>query len=127
MNTSSATETLMGGAPCTANKQDGTQEAVAIRQLPIKLFPDLLAAVENESAMIELFCAKPAGWAETLTLESFEQIVNEGERLNSDFFSRWAQRRIARQEKLMPGLTDKLANALLSSPSGSQKSASKPA
>jgi hypothetical protein len=127
MNTPAATETFMGDVEYVASKQDGTQETVAIRQLPMKLYRKLLAVVEDESAMVELFCDKPAGWSETLTRESFEHIVTEGERLNEDFFWRWAKRQLARQEKLMPGLTDKLASALLSSPNGSPKSASNPA
>jgi len=123
MNTPTQTETLMGGITYVATKTDGTSETVTIRQLPIKLFPELLSHLENESAMAELFCARSQGWADTLTPDSFEHIVTEGERLNNDFFLRWVQRRVARQERLLPGITDKV----LSSLNGSPKSPSKPA
>ncbi len=74
----------------------------------------------DENRLVELFCDKPEGWSDTLTVESFEKVVTEGEKLNADFFSRWVQRRLTRQEKVMPGITAQLArNAGLPSPIGS--------
>jgi hypothetical protein len=114
------TETLFGGMEFEADLAVGGTEKVFIRQIPIRQMPRMLAALEDENRLVELFCDKPEGWSDTLTVESFEKLVTEGERLNADFFSRWVQRRLTRQEKVMPGITEKLArNAGLPSPTGS--------
>lgn len=113
-------ETLFGGLEMEADLAAGGAEKVFIRQIPIRQMPRMLAALEDENRLVELFCDKPEGWSDTLTVESFEKIINEGERLNADFFSRWVQRRLTRQEKVMPGITEKLArNAGLPLPTGS--------
>ena len=113
-------ETLFGGLEFEATLAAGGTEKVFIRQIPIRQMPRMLAALEDENRLVELFCDKPEGWSDALTVESFEKLVTEGERLNADFFSRWVQRRLTRQEKVMPGITEKLArNAGFPSPIGS--------
>ena len=114
------TETLFGGQEVEVSLTSGQTEQVFIRQLPIRQMPQMLAALEDENRLVELFCERPEGWSDGLTVESFEKVVTEGERLNADFFSRWVQRRLTRQEKVMPGITEKLAkSAGLSLPTGS--------
>ena len=118
-------ETLLGGADYPVTKLDGTVVTVLVRQLPLSDFPTLLARMEDEPSMAELYCGQKAGWAATLTLESLEKVIEAGERLNEDFFARWLARRLKRQERLMPGLTEKLmASAWPTSP---PKSLSPPA
>jgi len=119
-------ENIRGGMDLELSLVGGGTEQVFVRQIPIRLMPQLLAALEDEPRMVELFCDRPEGWSETLTPEAFEKIVAEGERLNADFFSRWLRRRLDRQERLLPGITEQLAkNAGL--PTGSLKSPSAPA
>jgi hypothetical protein len=114
------TETLFGGMEVEVVLTSGQTEQVFIRQLPIRQMPQMLASLEDENRLVELFCDKPEGWSDGLTVESFENVVTEGERLNADFFSRWVQRRLTRQEKVMPGITEKLAkSAGLPLPTGS--------
>ena len=114
------TETLFGGLETDVKLHEGGTLTVFIRQIPIRLMPQMLAALEDENRLVELFCDKPEGWSDGLTPESFEKIITEGERLNADFFSRWVQRRLTRQERVMPGITEKIAkNAGLISPTGS--------
>jgi hypothetical protein len=114
------TETLFGGADLEIRLLGGGTENVFIRQIPIRLMPQMLASLEDENRLVELFCDKPEGWSDTLDPESFEKVVTEGERLNADFFSRWVQRRLTRQERVMPGITEKLArSAGLPLPTGS--------
>jgi hypothetical protein len=114
------TETLVGGLEVEVALTAGGKEKVFIRQIPVRLMPQMLASLEDENRLVELFCEKPEKWSDTLTVESFEKLVTEGERLNADFFSRWVQRRLSRQEKVMPGITEKLArSAGLPSPTGS--------
>ncbi|MCL4181228.1 MAG: hypothetical protein KJ072_26225 [Verrucomicrobia bacterium] len=115
-----STETLFGGAELEVNLVAGGTEKVFVRQIPVRLMPQMLAYLENENQLVELFCDRPEGWSDSLAVESFEKVVLEGERLNSDFFSRWVQRRLIRQEKVMPGITERLArNAGLPLPTGS--------
>lgn len=122
------TETLFGGLELDATLISGQTERVFVRQIPIRQMPQMLAALEDENRLMELFCDKPEGWSDSLTVESFEKIVTEGERLNADFFSRWVQRRLTRQEKVMPGITEKIArNAGLPLPIGSPNAPSAPA
>ena len=119
-------ENIRGGMDLELSLVGGGTEQVFVRQIPIRLMPQLLAALEDEPRMVELFCDRPEGWSDTLTPEAFEKIVAEGERLNADFFSRWLRRRLDRQERLLPGITEQLAkNAGL--PTGSLKSPSAPA
>ncbi|MCL4179172.1 MAG: hypothetical protein KJ072_15700 [Verrucomicrobia bacterium] len=115
-----STETLFGGAELEVNLVAGGTEKVFVRQFPIRLMPQMLTYLENESRLVELFCDKPEGWSDSITVESFERVVQEGERLNTDFFIRWFHRRLTRQEKVMPGITEKLVrNAGLPLPTGS--------
>ena len=78
-----------------------TAETVFVRQLPIRLFPQLRAALQDEGKMIELYCDKPAGWADGLTVESHEELIAKGDEINRDFFSRWVERMKSR-EGLVP-------------------------
>lgn len=101
-------ETLFGGADVTVIMLDGTEQRVMVRQLPIRAMPALLLAQDDEAASIELYCDKPAGWTDTITRDSAERIVTEGERINSDFFGRWLARRVERYKRAAPWLVDSL-------------------
>ena len=115
-----STDTLLGGVEIEVNLVAGGTEKVFVRQIPVRLMRQMLAYLEDENRLIELFCDRPKGWSDSITVESFEKVVQEGERLNTDFFVRWFQRRLTRQEKVMPGITEKLArNAGLNLPTGS--------
>jgi len=84
----------------TVTKTDKSVELVEVKQLPVKKYPDLLAAVDDEPKTVEIFCDKPTGWSDSLTNESIEQLLEEGNALNRDCFSRWLQRRFARYEQM---------------------------
>lgn len=116
--------TLMGGTETTVEKLDGTSETVKVRQLPVRLLQSYLLKLDDEAAAIELFCDKPEGWADTLTIASCAAVVTEGEKLNSESFFAWLQRRVARQERLVPNSTGEVGKTVLSlSPTSSPKSA----
>jgi hypothetical protein len=115
-----STDTLFGGVELEVSMVAGGSEKVFVRQIPVRLMPQMLAALEDENRLVELFCDRPEGWSDSITVEAFEQIVLKGEALNADFFSRWVQRRLTRQEKVMPGITEQIArNAGLPLPTGS--------
>jgi len=103
------TETLNGGIDCIVTYADGGTETVFVRQLPVKLYPKLAQAqMEEETSLVMLYADKPLEWVEKLTPQAHETIISEGERINADFFWRWVERKMTRQEKLMPGIRGKL-------------------
>lgn len=121
------TETVMGGLNVIVTHSDKGTDTVFVRQLAIEDYPKLLQAQDDECKMIELYCDRPIGWAKTLSPDSHEKLVEEGERLNSDFFLRWVQRRISRQERLLPGITQRMRDAALSASQTSQPNTPRPA
>lgn len=99
-------------------KLDGTTEAVKVMQLPIRSMGDYLAAIDDESKLVELAANKEAGWSDSLTEESFEAVIIKMEELNADFFFRWLNRRAKR----MAGLAAFLPQGTsVTSPTGSLK------
>lgn len=111
----STNATLYGGSEVTVTKLDGTTEVVKVRQLLIRDFPDFLKLLDDEPGQVDFYCSKTRGWGDTLTPASFEAVLTEGDKLNSDFFSRWVQRRLEKQERVMPGLSEKIQNQVVSS------------
>lgn len=86
-------------------------EKVFVRQLPIKDYHKLLACIDDEPKIAELVCDKPQGWGESLAIDQLENVITTSDELNADFFYRWVKRRLARNERIMPGLTDKMIEA----------------
>lgn len=120
-NQSNDTITLNGGLNYEfTNKGSLTLEKVLIRQLEIWEFPALLDALGKEQEMIMLFCAKPKEWTKTLPRQAWVDIVTKGEEINNDFFQAWVQRQLKRQERLMPGVTDRVLKAASTSALSSQ-------
>jgi hypothetical protein len=95
--------TLLGGTEIAVNKLDGTEERVFVRQVPVRHFPKLLESLADEFALARIYTQKDDAWLDALAPEAFEKIITEGERLNSDFFSRWWDRTRARVERVAPG------------------------
>jgi hypothetical protein len=126
------TETLLGGIEVVVSlrgkdrKAPSTTETVFLRQLSVEEYPKLLAVQGEEPRIIELYCDKPEGWANGLTPASYKELVTQGDRINDDFFQ-YVERRLARQEKLMPGINAKMRDAALAASQPSLlKSLSKP-
>lgn len=119
-------ETLRGGRDTLVTFVDGSQHTVLVRQLPVKDFEPWFNCLDDEPRAAELLCGQEAGWGDRLDIESLERVIQEGERLNRDFFERWLQRRTARKEWLLP-LMQRNAAVVGSLPTGLPSSASKPA
>jgi hypothetical protein len=101
------TVALFGGEPIEVTLRDGVIEKdVFVRTLRVVDFPRVFSALDDEEKLAEIFCGKPEGWAATLSPASHEAIIEKGNELNSDFFCRWAQRRVAQRAKLAAGLTE---------------------
>lgn len=121
-------EALLGGTEITIILLGGATEIVKVRQLPVALMGQYARAVDDESEMVELFIGRPKGWSQTITNESFEQIVEEGERLNETFFARWRERQKKRLERIAPGMVERLTSQITSpnSPSVPDSPSKKP-
>ena len=109
---SKSVATLLGGRQITVKKQDGTEETVTVRQLPISAVEDYMKALDSEPALADLYCEKPKGWSLSVTRDDFEQVVIVGGELNDSFFSRYLGRRVARLEMLAPGTRQRIADRL---------------
>lgn len=107
---------LIGGEPVLVTfraNPDAEPQAVFVRELPVKEMPDYLGCHADEMKSVELFCKRPAGWAETLTRDSFERVLEKGEAINLPFLQRFAVRAARRQELMMPGLREKIEAKVL--------------
>lgn len=113
--------TLFGGIDREVKKRDGTTEAIRIQQLPVRMFNQMLALQDDEPALVELYCGKPKGWADTLTMEDYNSVITAADSLNEAPFDSWLKRRLSRSEKLMPGFMEKIVGAALPSPTGLRK------
>jgi hypothetical protein len=95
--------TVAGGIDLTVNFQNGNgSEVVKVRQIPISKLQEYLNGLGDEAKTIELYCDKPKGWADTLTLESATQIADKGQGLNSPFVEAWWKRQAIWREIQMP-------------------------
>jgi hypothetical protein len=101
---------LMGGTKVPVTYKDGGTEMVDVRELRINERQRYAAIVDEEDKCIELYCDRPAGWADTLTAASVEDIVKEGERLNLGPFRAWLERRLKRVKFLAVEASQSVAN-----------------
>jgi IS5 family transposase len=116
-------QTLLGYSEVAVTFTNGEQGTVKVRQLPVRQLAAYLLKIDDEAGAVELFTNQPEGWADTLTLASFEAVLAEGEKLNSDSFFAWLRRRVERQERIAPGTTGDAGKVLLSRlPTSSQRS-----
>ena len=93
---------VAGGQQIEVDYKNGKRETVLVRELPIKEFPKMLHLLDDEAALIELYCERPAGWSEQLTRASHAAIVEAGAELNEADFFAWSARRTARVQRLNP-------------------------
>lgn len=89
------TTTPKRGEPLTVKNRTGEDEAVFVREMPMKEYPDYVRVVDDEERAVEFLCDKPPGWADTLPPDSVGEIVEVGERLNQAVFP-WLARRMRR-------------------------------
>ena len=82
------TAALLGGQEVTAALIDGSTETVKVRQLPIRQLQKFMALMGDEAAMVELVCDKPNGWADSLSIDSFEAIAALAWKINHPTFER---------------------------------------
>lgn len=95
--------TVAGGVEVeVAFQNNGSKETVKVRQIPISKLQEYLNTLGNEAKTIELYCDKPQGWADTLTLESANRIADKGQELNGPFIEAWWKRQAKWREIQKP-------------------------
>jgi hypothetical protein len=135
--TANKTETIFGSTTVIVRFRNApaVEQEVSVLQLDLDSCPALLKALDDEMQQICVYTGKDREWAKTLTPDSQVRIVEEGERLNKDFFSSWVSRRNQREalkergmqerviEKALPALLAELAKnpAALNLATSSQK------
>lgn len=98
------TETLFGGVQLSVViAGDPDPKMIWVKQLSLRECPLLDAAGEDELKEAAVYTDRPVAFIESLERVSQEQIILEGQRLNADFFGRWMQRRLKRQNMRIPG------------------------
>jgi hypothetical protein len=59
-----STDTIFGGVELEVHLVAGGTEKVFVRQIPVRLMPQMLAALDDENRLVELFCDRPEGWSD---------------------------------------------------------------
>lgn len=119
-----------GGETILIRRNDGTEGAVLVRELPFAEVPTyarMLDALEPDLAV--LFTGLPAGEISALARESVVDIVIKGEELNLPFTVAWLSRQNARQAKIAGALgldVDQLRSHAQKSASGAGSPTSAP-
>ena len=84
---------INGVVAAEAVKLDGTNEAVSVRLIPIRLAEDYFVKEANMAEFVELSCSKPAGWADSLTDDSLYQLDRISRDINDPRFDRLMSQR----------------------------------
>lgn len=95
--------TIAGGVELVVTYQNnGASETVKVRQLPVSKIQQFILTMADEAQSIELYCDKPKGWADTLTVESANAVADKGQELNLPFFAAWFRRQMKWRESQQP-------------------------
>jgi hypothetical protein len=101
----------------------GLVERVLVRELAVKEYPRMLAALNDETVQVEVFCGRPRGWGETLTAKSHDEVMRAGEALNKEPFFGWCARRTESIRRMAPGkMEEMIASALKKAKEGAEVS-----
>ena len=111
--------TISGGVDVDVSfSNNGANETVKVRQIPISKLSEFLISIGDEARAIELYCDKPKGWADTLTLESANAVADKGQEINLPFLSAWWRRQAKWREIQKVWLSDDLGKADEKTPTG---------
>lgn len=105
-NTTEELVTIAGGVDMEVDySNNGSKETIRVMQIPISKISAFLTAWGDEGALIELYCDKPKGWADTLALQSASAIADKGQELNLPFLGAWLKRQAKWREVQAQGMT----------------------
>jgi|SRR5215471_1778891 len=118
---------INGGVEMQVIHNDGTKELVKVRHIPATKLEQFMTKIADESTSVSIFCDKPLEWVDSLSQESFTEVVEKGIEINRKFLGKWCSRRAMWTEMLNVGiiadLQRKIAalNEVLGSFSSAQK------
>ena len=95
-------EVITGSSNLSVLEADGSTSEIAVRQLPVDMWPKAIDVALDEARFVELVCNQPRGWADKLPPKSRTIVAEEAERVNEDFFASLA-RRARMVNRLAPG------------------------
>lgn len=105
-------EAALGGSPVPVVFRDGRDDVALVQELSISKLNLYVQLFEDPSKCIELFCDKPAGWADTLKPASALAVLSKGQDLNSSFLAETAALKTALREKAIPNYRELMENAM---------------
>jgi hypothetical protein len=110
-----------GGVEVTVRFLDESKapETVKVPLLKMSAYQAFFEKLEDETALCDFLCDKPAGWGATLQPESVMDVVEKGTDLNFTPARRWAERRANLNQQCMP-----IARRMNLDPKGFRASAS---
>jgi hypothetical protein len=119
--------TVNGGVEISVSRLDGTTEIVKVRQIPATKLEQFMTKLADEATSVSIYCDRPVEWGDSLTQESFTEIIEKGMEINKDFLGKWCSRRATWTEMLNVGVIADLQrklqslNEILASVSSAQK------
>lgn len=92
-----------GGTDMTVERLDGSSELVRVRIVGYDRMLTYLQFLQREDICIQIYCdGKDTAWVNSLTPESHDALVKEGQRLSVPLFLRWHKRYLERNRILLP-------------------------
>lgn len=100
---------IVGELNSQAVLRDGSVIDTKVRQLRLRELPKLADCIGDEAAMLKMCTSLSEEQINELSLMSAEGLVSLCERLNMDFFQRWLERQLRRNEAVVPGVRQRIA------------------
>jgi hypothetical protein len=92
MNDPTDLDVILGGVTIAAKLRDGSTEEVKVRQLSNRLLTTAWPkALDDQAALVELYCDRQEGWDDNLLPETHDEIIAIGGKLNFPLFARWTK------------------------------------
>lgn len=104
-------ESLMGFVQLVAKFRNNNEEAVSVRELPVRELPKYIDLAGDEAGTIELCCGKEKGWADKLTDASHLELLEAANKANFTRATAWAERQLAAGNTLVPLLEKMVKHA----------------
>jgi len=73
----------LGGINVPVTFRDGTSGTAFVRELRLKQYDGMMAALGDDEALLRAYTDQPAGWADTLTVEALDAVLKTGDELNA--------------------------------------------
>ena len=93
---------LSGGERYNAVMRDGTTETVTVRMMTIRELQGYISGIDDVSSFVEMACAKPTGWADTVFPDSLFALDEAARALNDPILDRLILRQVSAVQKMKP-------------------------